>query len=98
MAANQISLNAGEAKSAVSKIVSKAKEAQTTINSLEKDVRNTNSWWKGDSAVAFVDEFSKSKKEFDKMIECINKYSDLLNKAIQIQQDADAEIARQMRK
>ena len=37
-------------------------------------------------------------KEFDKMIECISKYADLLSKAIEIQQKADADIARQMRK
>lgn len=97
MAASQISLNTNDAKSAISKINSKAQEAQTTINSLEKDVKGVANWWKGDSAIAFVDEFCKSKKDFDKMIECVNKYAQLLDKAIQIQQEADAQIARQMR-
>ena len=53
--------------------------------------------WEGDAAAAFVDEFEKSKKEFNKMIECIHKYGEMLTKAIEIQQKADADVARQMR-
>ena len=87
--ADRIKLSTSEASSAVRTI---------KVNNLQRDIRNVKSWWEGDSAVAFVDEFDKSKKEFDKMIECINKYADLLSKAIEIQQKADADIARQMRK
>ena len=97
MAANVITLNAGEASSAVTKIKGKATEAQNTVNQLQRDIGNLKSWWKGDSAVAFESEFNNSKKEFDKMIECINKYADLLKKAIEIQQKADADVAAQMR-
>ena len=97
MAANEITLNASEASSAVKKIKGKAKDAQTTVNQLNTDVQNVKSWWKGDSSVAFVDEFTKFKKEFDKMIDCVNKYGDLLTEAIKIQQQADADIARKMR-
>lgn len=95
--AEKIKLSASEASSAVRTIKGKAQEAQNTVNNLQRDVNNVKSWWEGDSSVAFVDEFTKSKKEFDKMIECINKYADLLTKAIDIQQKADADIARQMR-
>ncbi len=95
--AEKIELSASEATSSVRTIKGKAKDAQNTVNTLQRDIRNVKNWWKGDSAVAFVDEFEKSKKEFDKMIECINKYADLLSKAIEIQQKADADIARQMR-
>jgi WXG100 family type VII secretion target len=97
MAAERIKLNASDANSAVRTIKGKASEAQSTVNQLQKEVNNVKTWWEGNSSVAFVDEFNKSKKEFDKMIDCINKYGDLLTKAIKIQQDADAEIARQMR-
>ena len=97
MAANVITLNASEAAGAVRKIKSQATQAQTTVNQLQRDIRAVGTWWKGDSAVTFVSEFDKSKLEFDKMIELINKYGDLLTQAIKIQQDADAEIARQMR-
>ena len=97
MAADKIRLSASEASSAVRTIKGKASEAQNTVNQLQRDVNNVKSWWEGDSAVAFVSEFEKSKKDFDGMIECINKYGDLLTKAIKIQQDADDEIARQMR-
>lgn len=96
--ADRIKLSTSEAASAVRTIKGKAQEAQSTVNNLQRDIRNVKSWWEGDSAVAFVDEFDKSKKEFDKMIDCINKYADLLSKAIEIQQKADADIARQMRK
>ena len=95
--ADRIKLSTSEANSAVNTIKRKATEAQTTVNNLERDVRNVKSWWEGDSSNAFVDEFTKSKKEFDKMIDCINQYADLLKKAIEIQQKADADIARQMR-
>jgi WXG100 family type VII secretion target len=95
--ANAIKLNANDASAAVRTIKSKAQDAQNTVNQLQRDVTNVKSWWEGDSSVAFVDEFNKSKKEFDKMIECINKYGELLTKAIEIQQKADADIARQMR-
>jgi WXG100 family type VII secretion target len=95
--ANAIKLNANDANSAVRGIKSKASDAQNTVNQLQRDINNLKSWWEGDSAVAFVDEFTKSKKEFDKMIECINKYGDLLTKAIEIQQEADEKIAQQMR-
>lgn len=95
--AEKIKLSASEASSAVRTIKGKAQEAQNTVNNLQRDVNNVKSWWEGDSSVAFVDEFTKSKKEFDKMVECINKYADLLTKAIDIQQKADADIARQMR-
>jgi len=95
--ADKIKLSASEASSAVRTIKAKATEAQNTVNQLQRDINNVKSWWEGDSAVAFVDEFTKSKKEFDKMIECINKYGDLLTKAIQIQQEADQKIAQQMR-
>lgn len=78
-------------------IKSKAREAQNTVNNLQRDISNVKSWWEGDSSAAFVEEFTKSKKEFDKMIECIEKYGNLLSKAIEIQQKADADIARQMR-
>jgi len=97
MAANEIALSASEASAAVRKIKNQANEAKKTVDSLQKDVRGVKGWWKGDASVAFVDEFDKSRKEFDKMIECINKYGDLLTDAIKIQQDADAEIARKMR-
>ena len=96
--ADKIKLSASEAKAAVTRIKGKATEAQNTINQLQRDVKAVGSWWEGDSGVAFVGEFEKSKKEFDKMIECINKYGDLLTKAIEIQQKADADIAAQMRK
>lgn len=95
--ADRIKLSAGEASSAVRTIKAKASEAQSTVNQLQRDINNVKSWWEGESAVAFVEEFTRSKKEFDKMIECINKYGDLLKKAIEIQQKADADIARQMR-
>jgi WXG100 family type VII secretion target len=95
--ANTIKLNANDASAAVRTIKGKASEAKNTVDQLQRDVNNVKSWWEGDSAVAFVDEFTKSKKEFDKMIECINKYGDLLTKAIEIQQKADADIARQMK-
>ena len=95
--ANEITLKASEAATAVRTIKGKANDAQTTVNQLQRDINNVKSWWKGDSCVAFVDEFTKLKKEFDKMIDCINKYGDLLSKAIEIQQKADADIARQMR-
>lgn len=95
--ADRIKLSASEASSAVRRIKSKAQEAQNAVNQLQRDINNVKSWWEGDSAVAFVDEFTKSKKDFDRMIECINKYGDLLTKAIEIQQKADADIARQMR-
>lgn len=95
--ADRIKLSTNDASNAVRTIQNKAKDAQDVVNRLQNDVRNVKSWWEGDSAVAFVDEFDKSKKEFDKMIECINKYAELLKKAIQIQQQADADIARQMR-
>ncbi len=95
--ADRIKLSTSEAASAVRTIKAKASEAQNTVNQLQRDINNVKSWWEGDSAVAFVGEFTKSKKEFDKMIECINKYADLLKKAIEIQQKADADIARQMR-
>ena len=96
--ADRIKLSTSEASSAVRTIKGKAQDAQNTVNNLQRDIRNVKSWWEGDSAVAFVDEFEKSKKEFDKMIECISKYADLLSKAIEIQQKADADSARQMRK
>lgn len=96
--ADRIKLSTNEAALAVRTIKGKAQEAQSTVNNLQRDIRNVKNWWEGDSAVAFVDEFDKSKKEFDKMIDCINKYADLLSKAIEIQQKADADIARQMRK
>lgn len=95
--ADRIKLSAGEASAAVRSIRGKAQEAQNVVKNLQRDVNNVKSWWEGDSAMAFVDEFTRSKKEFDKMIECINKYGDLLTKAIEIQQKADADIARQMR-
>ncbi|EOS35198.1 WXG100 family type VII secretion target [Lachnospiraceae bacterium M18-1] len=95
--ADRIKLSASEASSAVRSIKGKAQEAQSVVGNLQRDIGNVKSWWEGDSAIAFVEEFSKSKKEFDKMIECINKYGDMLMKAIEIQQKADADIARQMR-
>lgn len=95
--ADRIKLSASEASAAVRSIRGKAQEAQNVVKNLQRDVNNVRSWWEGDSAMAFVDEFTRSKKEFDKMIECINKYGDLLTKAIEIQQKADADIARQMR-
>lgn len=95
--ADRIKLSASEASAAVRSIRGKAQEAQNVVKNLQRDVNNVKSWWEGDSAMAFVDEFTRSKKEFDKMIECINKYGDLLTKAIEIQQKADADIARQMR-
>ena len=98
MAADKIRLSVSEATTSVRTIQNKATEASNTVNNLQRDVNNVKSWWEGDSAVAFVDEFTKSKKEFDKMIECINKYAALLTKAIQIQQQADADIASQMRR
>ena len=94
--ADRIKLSASEASSAVRSIKGKAQEAQSVVGNLQRDIGNV-TWWEGDSAIAFVEEFSKSKKEFDKMIECINKYGDMLMKAIEIQQKADADIARQMR-
>ena len=95
--ADRIKLSASEASSAVRSIKGKAQEAQSVVGNLQRDIGNVKSWWEGDSAIAFVEEYSKSKKEFDKMIECINKYGDMLMKAIEIQQKADADIARQMR-
>lgn len=95
--ADRIKLSTSEASAAVRTIKAKAAEAQNTVNQLQRDINNVKLWWEGDSSVAFVEEFTKSKKEFDKMIECINKYGDLLKKAIEIQQKADADIARQMR-
>lgn len=95
--ADKIKLSTSEATSSVRAIKGKAQEAQNTVNNLQRNIRNVKTWWEGDSAVAFVDEFEKSKKEFDKMIESINKYADLLSKAIEAQQKTDAEIARQMR-
>jgi len=94
--ADKVKISISEANAAVRAIKSKANEAQNTVNRLQRDIGNVMSWWEGDSAVAFVNEFEKSKKDFDKMIECINRYGDLLTRAIKIQQDADAEIARKM--
>ncbi len=95
--ADKIKLSTSEASSAVRGIKRKGEDAQRIVDQLQRDINNVKSWWEGDSAVAFVDEFTKSKKEFDKMIACINKYGDLLTKAIEIQRKADEDIARQMR-
>ncbi len=95
--ADKIRLSASEASSAVRTIKNKAQEAQNMVNHLQRDIQNVKTWWEGDAAAAFVDEFEKSKKEFNKMIECIHKYGEMLTKAIEIQQKADADVARQMR-
>jgi len=97
MAADRIKLSASEANTTVRAIKGKASDAKTTVDQLQSEIKKVETWWEGDSAVAFVDEFTKYRREFDKMIDCINKYGDLLTKAIKIQQDADADIARQMR-
>lgn len=96
MAASVIKLNTSEASSAVNTIKSRASEAQNIVNALQKNVQNVKNWWAGESAEAFVEEFNTSKKEFDKMIECINQYAKLLSQAIKLQQQMDEDIARQM--
>ena len=97
MAADQITLSASEASTAIRKIKSQATTIKTNVDNLQRDVRAVKGWWKGDAPVAFVDEFDKSRKEFDKMIDCIDKYGDLLDKVIKNIQATDAENARLMR-
>ena len=98
MAADQITISASEASAAIRKIKSQAKTIEGNVDTLQNGVRAVKDWWKGDSPVAFVDEFDKSRKEFDKMIDCIDKYGDLLDKVIKNIQATDEENARLMRK
>jgi len=95
--ADKIRLSGGEANSQASKMTNSASTIKSEVNKLKTIVDGSRDWWEGDSQKAFTDEFTKYKSEVDKMIDCVNKYADLLKKAVQLQQQADADIARQMR-
>ena len=95
--ADKIRLSGGEANIQASRMNNSASIIKGEINKLISIVDGSASWWDGDSQKAFAMEFAKHKSEVDKMVDCVSKYTALLKKAIQLQQEADADIARQMR-
>ena len=97
--AERIQLSEGEARSAISNLKTKKETVINTVNNLQKEVDKVQSWWKGESAIAFVQEFKTIKEYINKNVEdCIEKYCNLLDSVIKAHQEADANIAAQIRK
>jgi len=97
--AERIQLSEGEARSAISNLKNKKETVIGSVNNLQKEVDKVQSWWKGESAIAFVQEFQTIKDYINKNVEdCIEKYCNLLDSVIKAHQEADASIAAQIRK
>ena len=97
--AERIQLSEGEARAAISNLKTKKETVINTVNNLQKEVDKVQGWWKGESAIAFVQEFKTIKEFINKNVEeCIEKYCNLLDSTIKAHQEADASIAAQIRK
>ncbi len=95
--AERIQLSEGEAKAAISNLKSKKDQVIQCVENLQKEVNKVEGWWKGDSAVKFVQEFAIVKKTInDGVTECIEKYCNLLDSVIKAHQQADRDIAAQI--
>jgi len=96
--ADRIQLSEAEATAAISNLRKKGENVQQTVNNLQTDVNRVQTWWKGDSALAFVEEFTTIRNEINKRVgECIDFYCNLLDATIKAHQAADASIANQIR-
>lgn len=96
--ADRIQLSDSEARAAINSLRKKGEQVQQTVNNLQRDVDRVQSWWKGDSSVAFVQEFAQIRNEINKRVgECIDFYCNLLDSTIKAHQEADASIASRIR-
>ena len=87
-----------QANDAALSIKKKGSAAQQVFSDLDKEINNLKSWWKGDSANAYVEEFSQLKTQLDKLVGCVNEISQQIIKIAEIKREAENDIAAQIRR
>lgn len=87
-----------QANDAARSIEKKGSAAKQVFSDLDNEINNLKSWWKGDSADAYVEEFSQLKTQLDKLVGCVNEISQQIKNIADIKREAENDIAAQIRR
>ncbi|UQZ35417.1 hypothetical protein C2I18_18955 [Paenibacillus sp. PK3_47] len=97
MAGNNLTFSPDQALSVAKSINSKANNAQTLINQLQKEIHSVSGWWQGESQTAFVQQFDGLMPSFKEMVTCVENISKNLTQIANIKQQAEQEMASKLR-
>jgi len=97
--ADRVRLNLDQGRNAKQRMDNEADKVERYINStVNSAIVNLRSWWIGNAADAFHEDWQKTKQEFMKNIHTeIKIYSNNLMKAVQAQHEQDVANARTVR-
>lgn len=95
--ANVISFSPDQARGVATSISRKSSEADRLVKQLQKEIHAVSGWWQGESQKAFVDQFDGLMPSFNEMVKCVDEISKSLLKIAEIKQDAEAQMAKQLR-
>lgn len=95
--AGNLTFSPDQAISVAKNINTKASNAESLINQLQKEIHSVSGWWQGESQTAFVQQFDSLMPSFKEMVECVNKISANLKQIAEIKQQAEREMANKLR-
>ncbi|MCL1905406.1 MAG: WXG100 family type VII secretion target [Clostridiales bacterium] len=92
----QVSIEAKEASK--KKFNTERENIVASLERLQREVNNVQSWWKGESGAAFMEKFTKVKAEIKAGIEsCVADYCALMDATVDAHLEADRQLAAKVR-
>jgi uncharacterized protein YukE len=93
-----ISVSFEAKESSKSKFIRERDGIVASLERLQREVNNLQSWWKGESGIAFMETFTKVKNEIKTGIEgCVAEYCALMDATVDAQMEADRQLAAKVR-
>ncbi len=97
MAGNQ-SFDSAQARSVASKIKREADTARSSMAKVESQISGMKSWWKGESSVAFEEQFNSLKPNLNKLVELVNSISVQIDQVARAKEEAEKSIANALKR
>ncbi len=97
MAVNQ-SFDKDQAHRVAIKIKREAETARTAMATVESQISGMKSWWKGESSVAFEDQFNRLKPNLNKLVELVNSISVQIDQVARAKEEAEKSIANALKR
>lgn len=89
----QMTFSVGQAKTVSSNLKSEAKKVDSIKSSLDKDIKEVKSYWKGDSQEAFNAQYTKFAPSLQELSQLVTDIGTQLGKIADIKEQTEKKIA-----
>ncbi len=89
----EMKFNVGQADTARGQFMSQSTKLNSIISSLNKDITQVESWWKGDSQSAFIAQYKTFEPSLKELSELAKKIADQMQKIADIKKQEETKIA-----